>query len=123
MKNIDKFATILRNGYKSGLSTVTVLNSSNTVNILKILKYSGYIYGFENIDSKTIKVFLKYNNNKPAISTINQLSSSKKRVYIHIKDLNPYNLNLYILSTSMGIISHYDAVKFNVGGELLLKID
>ena len=97
--------------------------SSIAKNILNILKYSGYIYGFENIDSKTMKVFLKYNNNKPAISKINQLSSSKKKVYIHIKDLNPHNLNLYILSTSMGIISHYDAIKFNVGGELLLQID
>ena len=123
MKNIDKFSTIIRNGYKSGLSTVNVLNSKSIINILNILKYSGYIYGFENIDSKTMKVFLKYNNNKPAISKINQLSSSKKKVYIHIKDLNPHNLNLYILSTSMGIISHYDAIKFNVGGELLLKID
>ena len=63
MKNIDKFSTIIRNGYKSGLSTVNVLNSKSIINILNILKYSGYIYGFENIDSKTMKVFLKYNNN------------------------------------------------------------
>jgi len=44
MKNIDKFSTIIRNGYKSGLSTVNVLNSKSIINILNILKYSGYIY-------------------------------------------------------------------------------
>jgi small subunit ribosomal protein S8 len=93
-----------------------------SIEILKILKYSGYIYGYNIVDLKTIKVFLKYNKNNPALDNITQLSTSKKKVYIKVNDINPYNLNLYIVSTNLGILSHYDALKLNVGGELLLKV-
>jgi small subunit ribosomal protein S8 len=122
MKNINTLTTSLNNGYKACLSEINVPCNNLSIEILKILKYSGYIYGYNIVDLKTIKVFLKYNKNNPALDNITQLSTSKKKVYIKVNDINPYNLNLYIVSTNLGILSHYDALKLNVGGELLLKV-
>ncbi len=123
MKNLNNFITSIQNGYKSKVSSVKVSNSKFNLELLKILKYTGYIYGFKIDNIKTICIFLKYNKGLPAISNIYQVSKPKKKTYTTISSLDTNSLSLTILSTNLGIMSHYDALKLNLGGEVLVKVN
>jgi ribosomal protein S8 len=52
------------------------------------------------------------------------LSSAGRRKYITTKEIRSYQrgLGLYIIRTSQGIMSTNEAIKRNLGGELLLQI-
>lgn len=52
------------------------------------------------------------------------VSKPGKRVYISYKDIKDFNHGhkLYLLRTSKGIISSQTAIRYKIGGELLLKV-
>jgi small subunit ribosomal protein S8 len=74
---------------------------------------------------REIQVSLKYSEvGKSAIIEIDRVSKPGKRMYSSISDLKEYykGLGVYILSTSKGVVSDRDAVKFGVGGEVMCKV-
>jgi small subunit ribosomal protein S8 len=115
----------IQNGFLSNKSKITYKYKSKfLINFLNILINNGYIYGFKIIKNKNIIVFLKYIDNQPSIKKIKIISKKKKNLYLKNKQLLNLNtsLNLYIISTCKGILSHKQALKYNLGGELLCKI-
>ena len=72
----------------------------------------------------TFKVYLKYENKKPAIMGLRRISKSGLRVYRRSDEL-PHVLNglgTAVLSTSKGVITDREARKLKVGGEILCYI-
>ena len=108
-------------------------------NIVKLLYKEGYILGYElpnteqlikNYKLNVITIHLKYNKfGNPLIKKIRIISKPGVRKYVSVNELislrkKHINLNnMYILSTSSGILPDYRAVKLNTGGELLCKIN
>jgi len=86
-------------------------------NILHILNKEGYL----SIKKQDSYLIIKISAN---ISTIRMLSSAGRRKYITTKEIRSYQrgLGLYIIRTSQGIMSTNEAIKRNLGGELLLQI-
>jgi small subunit ribosomal protein S8 len=125
---IGDMLTRIRNGQMRSLNKINIPFSNFRLKILEVLKKEGYIIDF-NIDNaekkiKFLSVDLKYYEGQPVIKEIKRVSKPGKRVYSRAtsipKVLN--GLGLAILSTSKGVMSDTDAIKNNLGGEIICKV-
>ncbi len=125
---IGDMLTRIRNGQMRTLSKINVPHSNFRSKILEVLKKEGYILDFEVSESenkiKSIIVKLKYYEGQPVIKEIKRISKPGRRVYSRADSI-PRVLNglgLAILSTSKGVMSDTEAVKNNLGGEIICRI-
>ena len=125
---IADYCTRIRNGYSSKKRWIDIPSSELKKRISLILKEEGYIdnFVFVNKESKKedIRIFLRYDNNVPAITTIKKISKPGKRVYVASDEI-PRVLNglgISVISSSKGVISNKVARKLKVGGELLCNV-
>jgi ribosomal protein S8 len=119
----------LSNAYNLHLSSIKVLKNNMTLNFLFLLYKQGLIRSFFILrNQKEILVYLKYKNKKPVIFEIKIVSKPSKRVYWSFSTLSlhyrRYSFsNIYILSTSKGLITSNDLImKDFISGEVLCKI-
>ena len=122
---IADFCTRIRNGYSSKKRWIDIPSSVLKKRMSIVLKEEGYIDNVVFVnkeDSKEdIRIFLRYHNESPAITTIEKISKPGKRVYVASDDI-PRVLNglgISVISSSKGVISNKVARELNVGGELL----
>lgn len=125
---IGDMLTRIRNGQMRSLNKINIPFSNFRLKILEVLKKEGYIIDF-NIDNgkkkiKFLSVDLKYYDGQPVIKEIKRVSKPGRRVYSKAtsipKVLN--GLGLAILSTSKGVMSDTEAIKNNLGGEIICKV-
>ena len=125
---IGDMLTRIRNGQMRSLNKINIPFSNFRLKILEVLKKEGYIIDF-NIDNgkkkiKFLSVDLKYYDGQPVIKEIKRVSKPGRRVYSRAtsipKVLN--GLGLAILSTSKGVMSDTEAIKNNLGGEIICKV-
>jgi small subunit ribosomal protein S8 len=101
-----------------------VTSSKINERIAQILKDKGFISDFQK-EEKTkdnkerIKIYLKYTDNRPAITEIRRISRLGRRLYSGYKDVRVQKFGLSILSTPKGIMTSADAKKHKVGGEII----
>ncbi len=119
--------TIIRNAQHVRKETVEFPASKLLERVMHIFKNDGYVEDFRLLkDDKQgmLKVYLKYENNKPAITGIKRISRPGLRVYADNtripKVLN--GLGTAVLSTSKGVISNREARKLKIGGEVICYI-
>ena len=124
---ISNLLTNIRNAIMVQKETVDIPASRMAEKILSIFKETGYIEDYKLMKTNaqgSYKVYLKYENRKPAIVGLKRISKPGLRVYKSGKDL-PRVLNgmgTAVISTSKGVLSDQDARKQNVGGEILCYI-
>lgn len=128
---IADMLTRIRNASRAKKAEVYIPFSKIKLEIIKILKREGFISGFEEIISGSrenkfggLNVTLKYEDNKPVITSIKRISKPGQRVYSG-KDNLPRVLNdlgLIILSTSSGLMTNKEARKKGLGGEIICEI-
>ncbi len=125
--SIGDFLARIRNAQLAMHKTTRVLFSKVNSSILKILKDEGYILDYQkevvgNIPSFVVK--LKYYERSPVISDIVRVSKPGCRCYSKYKDISKaYNgLGIFIISTSKGGMTDYDAHKLKFGGEILCRV-
>ena len=119
--------TRIRNAAQRELNTTTLIHSKLVESIIVILVDKGYLEGYkikEKGVKKTIKVILKYDNNKSVINEIKKISKPGRRVYksnLNIKKFkNGYGT--LIISTSQGVLPNDKANKLGIGGEVICSI-
>ena len=125
---IADFCTRIRNGYSSKKRWIDIPSSVLKKRMSIVLKEEGYIDNVVFVnkeDSKEdIRIFLRYQNESPAITTIEKISKPGKRVYVASDDI-PRVLNglgISVISSSKGVISNKVARELKVGGELLCNV-
>ncbi len=117
----------LRNSQAVNKKTVDVPFSKTKYKIAKILESEGFVESAEKKGrnpKKVIRVNLKYEDDKPAITGATRVSKPGRRVYVSLKDIKPVKggYGISIISTSKGIMSNREAKDAGVGGEILCKI-
>ena len=112
----------IRNGYLAKKVKITQQQSIQSINILNIFVKEGFIKSYKINSKNQLDIYLKYRQNKPAITKLRRLSKPSKRLYINTKDLYRKKTGFYILSTSFGFLTDLQAKKLNVGGELICII-
>ena len=125
---IADFCTRIRNGYSSKKRWIDIPSSLLKKRISVVLKEEGYIdnvvFVNKEDNKEDIRIFLRYHNESPAITTIEKISKPGKRVYVSSDDI-PRVLNglgISVISSSKGVISNKVARELKVGGELLCNI-
>ena len=125
---IGDMLTRIRNGQMRSLNEIDIPFSNFRLKILEVLKKEGYIIDFyldENKDKiKSILVVLKYYEGEPVIKEIKRVSKPGRRVYSRAISIPKIKngLGLAILSTSKGVMSDSDAIKNNLGGEIICRV-
>ena len=112
----------IKNASLAKKSKITQIKSKQNINILNILIKEGFIKSYKINSKNQLDIYLKYKKNKTVITEIKRLSKPGKRLYINNKDLYKKKTGLYIISTSIGLLTDLQAKKLNVGGELICKI-
>ena len=116
--------TRIRNGQMVRHPRVDVPGSKMKSRIAEILKEEGYIKNFryyEDGKQGILRIYLKYQNNKPVIRGIKRISKPGRRNYVN-RDTIPKVLNglgVAIVSTSAGIFTDAQCREKGVGGEVV----
>jgi len=116
---MSDFVARINNAVIAKNATTKVLKNNVVQAACKKLVTLGYLSGFE---SEERELIVSVNFDK--ISKIRRISKPGQRVYVQtdtmpkIKGGVGYN----ILSTSKGVLSHVEAKKAGIGGELLFEI-
>ncbi len=124
---IADMLTRIRNAQAVLHKTVIIPFSKFKFNLAEILEKEGLI-GKISIQGrktrKTIKIELKYDNNKPIISSIKRISKQGQRIYIKRDKLRPIRqgYGFVIISTSQGLMTNKEANKKGLGGELICEV-
>lgn len=124
---IADMLTRIRNGQSALLADVTMPSSKIKVAIAGVLKDEGYIVDFaieENEGMKSLKIFLKYFDNKPVIEMIKRVSRPGLRHFTSVREMPVVmdNLGIAIVSTSEGVMTGRSAVAKGQGGEVLCYV-
>ena len=120
--------TRIRNAGKAKHKSVDIPGSQIKTALAGVLKEEGFIKNFKFIkDNKQgiLRVYLKYEgNDRHVIYGIKRISKPSRRVYVGSGDVKPVlnGLGVSVISTSKGLITDKQAVKQNVGGEVLCEI-
>ena len=116
----------IKNAEIRGMDKCTIRPSSKMIGgILSLLKDKGYVGSFEYVDDGKAGIF-----QVELIGNINNCGVIKPRYPIKRSDLEKWesrylparDFGLLILTTTEGIISHYDARKKGIGGKLLAYV-
>ena len=123
---IADMLTRIRNANTAKHDTVDVPASKMKLAIANILLEEGYIKKYEIVEDggfQTIRISLKYNNNKSEriISGIKKISKPGLRIYAGKEDMPKVlgGLGIALVSTNQGIITDKKARELGVGGEVL----
>ena len=125
---IGDMLTRIRNGQMRSLNKINIPFSNFRLKILEVLKKEGYIIDFYLEESKekikSILVVLKYYEGQPVIKEIKRISKPGRRVYSRAISIPKVKngLGVAILSTSKGVMSDADAIKNNLGGEIICRV-
>ena len=119
----------IKNGGSAKKAEIRVPCSRMKEAILKILSGAGYVAGYESREKsgrKELVVKLKYDSRSVhAIKGVKRMSTPGCHIYISSSEINQRirgRDKLGIISTSHGVISHYEAKKQGLGGKFLAII-
>ena len=122
------FFCIMKNAMKARKDSATIPSSHLKVAIARILKDEGFIEDYKTFNnarkSQDLKVFLKYQGDKPVISDLRRVSRTSRRMYADKTSIPKVRngLGIAILTTSRGIMSDIRARRLGVGGEIICTV-
>lgn len=124
---IADMLTRIRNAIMARHDNALIPSSKIKLSIAKIFKDEGFIQDYEVIKGKpqsTIKIYLKYIEEQPALLGLEKVSKPGLRVYVGKGEIPRVygGLGIAILSTSKGIMTGQKAWQLGLGGELLLYV-
>lgn len=117
----------IRNAVMIHGTDVVMPYSKLKASIAEVLLAQGYIAGFEQAGEQPkteLKIALKYDGQRPAISGLKRISKPGRRMYSK-KGALPIVLNNYgvaIISTSRGVMTNKEAAKLGIGGEIICEV-
>jgi small subunit ribosomal protein S8 len=121
-KNLIDFLIKLKNASLARKHHISLDFANAFKDYLPILYKKGYIQSFnveaDAMNKRKVSIFLRYYQNRILTENIKILSVPSKTKILSYNDLTKINLKnkLMILSTSKGILSHKECLKFKTGG-------
>ena len=128
MDPISDMLTRIRNAYQRGQKVTQIPHSKMKRELAMVLVKHGYLRKLETVEigknKKVIKVTLKYADGEPAVQTIKRISRGGQRIYSGIEKIERIGgrRGMIVLTTSKGILPHWEAKKQKAGGEVLCVV-
>ena len=118
--------TRIRNALMRKKMSVNVPYSKLKHELAKLLVKEGFLSDVKKVkkDFEELDITLKYHNDEPVIKELTRESKPGLRKYISYKDIKPHNggLGLKVLTTSKGLMTDKDAIKEEIGGEIICRV-
>ncbi len=117
----------IKNGYQAKKDSIESPFSLFREQVIKKLMQIGYVKSYTVTGDivKKMKIDLIYDEaSAPAVTQVKLFSKPGRRWYVTSKQLKPVlgGMGYSIVSTSQGIMTHVEAKKKHLGGELLFSI-
>ena len=123
---IADLLTRIRNALMRGKATVNAHYSKAKHELTKLLVKEGFLTSVKKVkkDFDELEITLKYFNEEPVIKELVRESRPGLRKYLSYKDVKPYKggLGLKVLTTSKGLMTDKDAIKKQLGGEVICRV-
>ena len=124
---IADFLIRIKNAYSAKKKEVTIPFSKLKKGISLLLKKEKLIEDFSikgKVANKRIKIILRYQDGRPALSNLRMISKQGRRIYKGYSNLYPIKNShrLTILTTSKGLMTDREAKKSKIGGEVICEI-
>lgn len=125
---VSDLITRIRNAQMRNRVTTRSPSSRLRLAVLKTLQDEGFIRGYSVSEGDSgfpeIEIELKYHEGRPVIREIARISRPGRRVYAKAGAIPQVRggLGIAIMSTSRGVMTDADAVRSNLGGELLCRV-
>ncbi len=122
MKNtIWNIATDLKNSQISQRNFIFQPKTKLIIAFLNILWDEGFILGYKIYDSdpNLLKIFLKYKNGKPAMSSLKLISKPSHQIYYSAPQLWKLDTkkSLIVLTTNKGLMTIHECKQTHTGGK------
>ena len=118
--------TRIRNALMRKKTSVSVPYSKLKHELAKLLVKEGFLQNVKKVkkDFDELDITLKYYNDQPVIKELTRESKPGLRKYISYKDIKPHKggLGLKVLTTSKGLMTDKDAIKAEIGGEIICRV-
>lgn len=119
---VGDFLIKIKNAAMAGNRDVTTKSTKLIESVAKVLKEENYLDSYDIKDGQ-ISVRLKFYSKKPVLMSLKLVSRPGLRRYVSAKELNSLKgPEVYVISTSFGVMSSKKAKKDNLGGELIAQI-
>lgn len=126
---VANMISIIKNGSLAGKISVEIPYSSHKEKIAKVLEREKFINGVEiKKDEKnahqSLVIKLIYQNKKPVLTDIKQVSKPSRRVYVPYSKVPKVlgGLGFSVISTSSGVLSTREVRKKHLGGEIICHV-
>lgn len=116
-----KVLSHLKNNSLANKKSATINTNKLTNQIISLLYKEGYILSFKRVNSNKISIILKKWTRLPILKNLKICSSPSKTIFVSFKQISHLNTNknLYLFSTSKGIMTGNECKASKVGGILL----
>lgn len=119
---VGDFLIRIKNAMLAGRREVEFDNVKFINEISKALKKLGFIDSI-NKTKDGFSVTLAYHKKRPLIKDLKLMSKPGLRVYKSVDELKEKRgFSVYVLSTPKGVMGSKEAIKKNVGGEVIVEI-
>ena len=119
---IGDFLIQIKNAALARNKTVEVRSTKLIHAVAKALKKEKYLNEVSLKDG-LLTVSLTYVHKEPVLLDLKLISRPGLRTYMSVDELEAYRgPEILIVSTSQGVMSHKDAVKSRVGGEVVVRV-
>ena len=123
---IADLLTRVRNALMRDKATVNVPYSKLKHELAKLLVKEGFLTSVKKVkkDFDELEITLKYFEDKPVIKEIVRESKPGLRKYLSYKDIKPHKggLGIKVLTTSKGLMTDKEAIKKQMGGEVICRV-
>ena len=119
---VGDFLIRLKNAAVANKHEIVVAKTLLIYEVAKLLQKSGYIASIKE-EMGNLKINLAYIKKEPVLLNIRLISKPGLRIYKNVKDLEKYKSpSILIISTPKGLMTGSQALKSNVGGEVIAEI-
>lgn len=119
---VGDFLIRIKNAALAGRKEVTAPTTKFLKALSDVLKQEGFLSDVSVAD-RTITVNLRFASKKAVLMSLELVSRPGLRRYAGIDELKSLKgPEVYIVSTSQGIMSVKNAIKKNLGGEIIVKL-
>jgi len=123
---IADLLTRIRNALMRKKESVNAPYSKLKHELTKLLVKEGYLAAVKKVkkDFDELEITIKYFNDQPVIKELVRESKPGLRQYISYKDIKPHKrgLGIKVLTTSKGLMTDRQAIKSEMGGEIICRV-
>lgn len=120
--SVGDFLIKVKNAALARQKNITVTSTNLIYQVSQVLKQEQYLNEVKK-EGSNLTVRLAYFKKEPVLVDLKLVSKPGKRVYAKADSLRSHRgLSFYLLSTPGGIMTSNEAVKKNIGGEVIAEI-